>query len=476
MKQIFIILLLIVQLNLESQCVANFTTSLQPNGTITLSNTSVYTGTSTPFYLWNLGNGSTFTSTSLSQTVGTTYTANGTYSISLSMSDFATPPCSSSITNTLQIMLPGCALSASATAVNSATGNATVSFINLSTGTVSGATFAWNFGDGTATNVPNPPPHVYGKNGVYGYSLTVSNNSTCNALYQETIMQNIGNLTGTAVEEYTTSVTFTVGAGGLTHFTIHKHVFNAGFSDIHFGDGVWNGGVGVDTTFSHIFYNGVHTPTVAIYGYVNGPRMHAVGPITITNNPCYINSAFNYTTLPGGVVQFSPPMQAIANVRYFWDFGVGAPYYYGSLLPNPTYTYSSAGSFSVQLVSVDTTYFSSYAAEGCGVMLPYQSPCQDIDTVNINITNIPCMSSSGFTYYPSGIPHEYYLSPYFPYNVTMANWNWGDGTSYTGPSIYTSHTYSASGFYNICLTVTTSCGTSTMTCINDYFAKGVEGD
>ncbi|MBL7933120.1 MAG: T9SS type A sorting domain-containing protein, partial [Bacteroidia bacterium] len=148
----------------------------------------------------------------------------------------------------------------------------------------------------------------------------------------------------------------------------------------------------------------------------------------------------------------------------------------GSLLPNPTYTYSSAGSFSVQLVSVDTTYFSSYAAEGCGVMLPYQSPCQDIDTVNINITNIPCMSSSGFTYYPSGVPHEYYLSPYFPYNVTTANWNWGDGTSYTGPSIYTSHTYSASGFYNICLTVTTSCGTSTMTCINDYFAKGVEGD
>lgn len=476
MKYKLILLLIALQFGLKSQCVANFTCDLQPNGVVTITNNSIYTGTAIPLFTWDLGDGSpTFTSTSLTQTLSTTYTANGAYTVALGLSQSGIP-CAGQDT-ILQVMLPGCPLTASMTAINTGTGSATVSFVNLTTGTVSGTTYTWNFGDGGTSNLPTPPLYTYGKNGVYGYSLNASSNSTCNAFYyvSPTEAYAIPNLNATVVWEYTTSISAIQGPGGLVNFTIHKHVFNFGFALIHFGDGVWKD-YSVDTVFSHIFYDGTYTPTIDISPWFNGNSTgYIAGPITITNNPCYMTSAFSYTTLSGGNVQFSAPAQVHNNVEYFWDFGEGDNY--NSMSVNPTHTYASAGSFTVKLVSVDTTHFSTYySTTGGGPMAPWQSPCQDIDTININITNIPCIANSNFTYYPSGMPHEYYIYPDYPYNVTVANWNWGDGTSYTGPSIYTGHTYTASGFYNICLTVTTSCGSSTTTCINDYFAKGVEGD
>ncbi|MGZ3904221.1 MAG: T9SS type A sorting domain-containing protein [Bacteroidia bacterium] len=55
----------------------------------------------------------------------------------------------------------------------------------------------------------------------------------------------------------------------------------------------------------------------------------------------------------------------------------------------------------------------------------------------------------------------------FPtYSVTTsAVWHWGDGTSTAG--LYPSHTYSAPGRYNICVTVFSVCNDSTSYCQND---------
>ncbi len=53
--------------------------------------------------------------------------------------------------------------------------NTPVTFINNSTGTVDGTTYAWSFGDGTGSTMEDPTPHMYLKKGTYEICLTVTN-------------------------------------------------------------------------------------------------------------------------------------------------------------------------------------------------------------------------------------------------------------------------------------------------------------
>ncbi len=62
-------------------------------------------------------------------------------------------------------------------------------------------------------------------------------------------------------------------------------------------------------------------------------------------------------------------------------------------------------------------------------------------------------------------PLNWGLIPNYSPQVTNATWYWGDGTSSSG--LYPSHTYTAAGWYSICVTVFTSCGDSASKCRND---------
>ena len=66
-------------------------------------------------------------------------------------------------------------------------------------------------------------------------------------------------------------------------------------------------------------------------------------------------------------------------------------------------------------------------------------------------------------------PLNWGVVPQYSSQVTSAIWHWGDGTSTNG--LYPSHTYTTSGWYNICVTVYTSCGDSASTCRNDTLYK-----
>ncbi|MBK7667502.1 MAG: T9SS type A sorting domain-containing protein [Sphingobacteriaceae bacterium] len=62
--------------------------------------------------------------------------------------------------------------------------------------------------------------------------------------------------------------------------------------------------------------------------------------------------------------------------------------------------------------------------------------------------------------------------PFYNPNTIAASWNWGDGNTTVG--LYPSHTYSAAGIYNICLTVTVSCTSgpiTSSTCVNSNIFK-----
>ena len=123
---------------------------------------------------------------------------------------------------------------------------------------------------------------------------------------------------------------------------------------------------------------------------------------------------------------------------YFWDFGdsVGT-----STAQDPSYTYSTAGTYTVCLIVIDS----------CSV----DSICQQV-----TVTSGGCPApTASFSSTPSGLSAVFLNSSSTTGNVVYA-WDFGD-TSGTSSLQNPTYTYSSAGAYNVCLTVTDSCGTNT---------------
>jgi PKD repeat protein len=130
-------------------------------------------------------------------------------------------------------------------------------------------------------------------------------------------------------------------------------------------------------------------------------------------------------------------------MTYYWDFGDG---YNTTSGPTTSHSYSNAGVYNVYLLVQD----------------PNNLGCFDSTGNQVNITTVPCVANSNFSL--SMITSGYWnATPAYPWNVVSATWNWGDNTS--SNQLYTSHTYSPIGVYNICLTVSVSCGAQSTTCV-----------
>jgi microbial collagenase len=118
---------------------------------------------------WSFGDGTTSTSANPSKT----YTAAGTYSVKLTVTDnsggSATVTKSVTVTSTAANVAPVANFTSSAS-------NLTVNFVDGSTdsdGTI--ASRSWNFGDGTTSTLANPSK-TYAAAGTYTVSLTVTDN------------------------------------------------------------------------------------------------------------------------------------------------------------------------------------------------------------------------------------------------------------------------------------------------------------
>jgi hypothetical protein len=102
-----------------------------------------------------------------------------------------------------------------------------------------------------------------------------------------------------------------------------------------------------------------------------------------------------------------------------------------------------------------------------GVCVSDAYGCVFCDSVIINTGNC----SAHFDLYPDNvILHQYYA-------VNMASgvqplsylWQWGDGTTSTGP--YPTHTYATAGMYAVCLSITDAVGCTNTYCNNYYLQK-----
>ncbi len=163
--------------------------------------------------------------------------------------------------------------------------------------------------------------------------------------------------------------------------------------------------------------------------------------MTTTNVMLSPAAAFVHT-LTGGQAVFNDMSSGTSSATtYFWDFGDGNT----STLQNPTHTYLNAGAHAVKLKIKNPGFL-----------------CQDSIIQSVNVSGAPCTANSNFSMVPTGTAQVWNVVPSYPWNISSARWDWGDGSS--SNTLYTSHQYSAAGLYQICLSVTVSCVASSSTC------------
>lgn len=420
--------------NVGSVCTltAAVSSTYGPNGQVALA--AVNNGTN-PTYAWSFG--------AVQPTANLSFSVNGTYTVGVVVTTTA-PACSATAIAGLTISNV-CNLNASLSVVQGTGG--IVSFSNLSTGaSPTLTTYKWYFGDGDSSSV-NSPVHTYSVNGTYTVLLKATNGSTACASTYTTVIVVTSNcyLSGSFSYSVNSSgvVSFSNTSSGTFSFTSY------GWSLGHSSGG--NPGTSTLSNVSHLYPNGTYTVTLSI---TNSSFCAVNVSSVITISSCSVSAGISHTAGVSGTYSFqSPPTTTASGTNYQWNFGDGGL----SNNPNPVHTYINAG-----------THYVSLILSNAG-----NSLCVSSATQAVNVTNVSCTANSGFSIVPTTTAQYWNAIPSYPYNITNAVWSWGDNSSSSG--LYTSHQYSTQGQYNICLSVTVSCGATASTCSTYSVYKPAQG-
>lgn len=289
---------------------------------------------------------------------------------------------------------------------------ANITNTSVTTGTT---TYMWNFGDGGTSTATNPQ-HAYINPGTYNICLMVTD--SCGS---DTFCKPIS--IGCLVPN--TNFAFTVNGPTATFADGTSNTPTAWAWD--FGDG----STGTIQNPTHT-YASSGTYTVCLVSS-NACGVDSIcKSVTVTNCQTTM-AAFSYQST-GLSVNFSDQSSTNPGMNWLWDFGDGNT----STSQNPSHTYTAGGSYTVCLSIVDT----------CGA----DSSCQVV-TVAVGC-NSPV---SSFTSSSSGL--AYTFTDGSTNSPTTWAWTFGDGG--TSSAKNPTHTYTASGTYQVCLTVTSSCGSNT---------------
>jgi PKD repeat protein len=356
---------------------------------------------------------------------------NGTYTIMLSAANNVTPTCASQATQVIVVTSNTCNLVASFT--HTVTGNS-VGFTSTTPGTIAATTYSWDYGDSNSGTGASSN-HVYASSGSYMVKLIINNNNGCvdstNLLVQTTGPCGL-NASFIANQSLNGNVNFISTSTGTTNFT--NYLWYNGATFMSNGNPYWAN-----------FPNGTYTITLIAMNSPSVCSSQVSQVITVTSNTCNLLASFNFTQGAGGSVNYaSTSTGTVAGMMYNWDFGDGNILMSGG--PTVSHTYSNAGIHNVSMSVYD----------------PNNSICYDSTSIPVNITSVPCIANSNFSM--TMITSGYWNAiPSYPWNVVAATWSWGDNTF--DNTLYTSHTYSPIGVYNVCLTVSVSCGATSSTCI-----------
>jgi len=533
-RNVIILFTLLFTQKLTSQvfCSPNFIYTIN-GGNVTFTSTSAGVSSISTTYYWNFGNNTNASGLNLIFT-NTTYTTNGTYTVTLFISS-AVPSCSNQISYTINItgaITPTCSLISNFASSQGA--NGLVNFNNTSTGTVGGTTYFWNFGDATNSSSFSPA-HTYTSNGSYTVSLAANNNFTASCASTKTAVVVVNSICNLAA-----NFTYTMGANGLVNF-ISTSIGTNSFTNYRwtFGNGIVLSGNNMTSTAQTYTANGTYVVTLKDSTSNPACVSQISQTINIGNvvNPCNLSANFSGAGT-NGVFNFNNTSTGTsAGVTYLWNFGDATT----SPSVSPSHTYTNAGNYTVTLsannnysyscVSTKTTVISvsicslasnfthtvganglvnfSSTSTGTNALTGYSwnfgdgnngngantshvynngnyiatlnavnysvnPSCSDTSSHSIIVNTNTCIANANFSIAPTATAQYWNVIPAAPANVSSAIWTWGDGSS--SNTLYTSHQYSAAGTYSICLTVAVNCGATSSHCSSYYIFRSSEQD
>ena len=404
--------------------VVNFTAS-QVTGCFPLpvsftDNSTAGTGTITS-RLWDFGDGNSSTQ----QNPTHTYTSGGSFNVSLIITNSS--GCAKTLTKLNYIaLITGVTAAFTNTVATGCTVPQTINFQNQSTGTGT-ITYSWSFGDGGVSSLPSPS-HTYLTTGNFDVRLIVVNSVGCRdtALHLNAI--NIGTVQANFL------VPNPVCAG--TAYTFTNTSVPAPLSVAwSFGDGTISTAVSPVKTYT---LPGVYS--VKLVSDFGGCRDSIVKPVTVFSKPI---SAFTGSprTSCSAPLTVNFVNSSTGSVSYEWLFGDGG----SSAAINPSYTYTSAGLYTVTLITTNTA--------GCTDTLRKIEYIKIIPPV-VSIDSLPKQGCAPYSWsFGSSVTGA---DP-----VTTYLWDFGDGTTSTLAN--PTHVFAA-GIYDIQLIIITAGGcTDTVT-------------
>ncbi|MCW5908201.1 MAG: PKD domain-containing protein [Chitinophagales bacterium] len=364
-------------------------------------------------WLWNFGDGTTSTQ----QNPLKTYTTNGTYTVTLTVSyngcvDTETKTAYITVTDPVQFTF-------TANDTSDCYAPFTVNFTSVASGPA--ASYLWDFGDGNTSNQQNPI-HTYTAEGSFTVSLSVANAAGCvntktynnyinvhviDAVFDLDSNNGCTPMTVTFTNSSTSNVPITsyqwfFGDGTSSSVANPVHVYNTAGQFIPYLI-ITNADGCKDT----MFYPGV----VNVGGGIT-PNFLAVPLIQC------VNQTVAFSNLTVG---------ADGTTKYFWEFGDGTT----STLINPVHEYSDTGYYDVKLTVIH---------QGCSVA---------IEKIKYILIVVP-KAQFGFQFNCTNPTTVAFVDSSQGAHTWF--WDFGDGTTSTQQN--PTHTFPAQAPYVVTLVVT----------------------
>ncbi len=345
---------------------------------------------------WDFGDGNTSTE----QNPIHTYTSGGTFNVCLTASNSTG---SNTACQEVEVFLPP----AAAFDIDTI-GNGTFAFNDLSTNTP--LSWAWDFGDGSTSDVQNPI-HTYNIPGTFNVCLNVINevgeNTICQSL--TVVLIPVAN--------------FEIVENGDGNFQFNDLSTNNPDAWVWtFGDGNMTN----DQSPSHT-YDAPGSYEVCLTAANEVGSTQSCQMVSVLFAPV---ASFDIDTLDNGLYGFTD-LSTNTPSSWTWDFGDGNT----STAQNPTHTFATAGTFNICLTATNTAG-NNTACQSLTVVLSPQANFTATMGENGNYT---------FTDQSTNEPSSW-------------AWDFGDGNTSTDQN--PTHTFTTTGDFNVCLMVTNAAGSS----------------
>ncbi len=421
-----------------SNFIANQTT-ITAGGSVMFTDLSSEVPTS---WSWSFGDGGVSTLENPSHT----YSTAGTYTVSLVATNAVGNDSETKVNyiTVNSLVAPISDFTANQTTI---TEGGTVNFTDLSTEVPT--SWSWNFGDGGVSTLENPS-HTYSTAGTYTVSLVATNAA--------------GNDSETKINYITVN---SAGAAPVSNFIAGQTTITAGssvaFTDLSTNTPTswsWNFGDGGTSTLenpSHT-YNTAGTYTVFLvstnaFGSDNETKINY-----ITVNPAGTAPVSNFiagqtTVVEGASVAFTD-LSTNTPTSWSWNFGDGGT----STLENPSHTYTTAGTYTVFLVS--TNAFGSDNETKVNYITVNPAGSAPVTDFIAGQTTITKAGSVAFTDLSTESP---------------TSWSWSFGDGGTSSQENPSHIYTTDGIYTVSLVSTNAFGSDSETKTNYIIVENTVG-